>query len=85
MGDHTIKVAGIKSGKDENGMNVVSKVVFYFEKSGSRHDKIVCHLYNTTQLLLVNGHGYKEFINVFLMPFFEANVCLYPGNPKSEL
>jgi hypothetical protein len=74
VGDHAIKVGGIKSGKDANGMHVVSKVVFYFEKSGSRHDKIVCHLYNTTQLILVNGHGYQEFINVFLMPLFEAKI-----------
>ena len=68
-GDITIKVMGIKSGKDVNGMHVVSKVVFY-----ANRDKIVCHLYNTTQLILVNGHGYKKFIDVFLRPFFDSKI-----------
>ena len=67
VGDNIIRVIGIKSGKDANGMHVVSQVVFYVNTY-----KIVCHFYNTTQLILVNGNGYKKFINIFLNPFFEA-------------
>ena len=50
VGNSLIKVGGIKSGKDSNGMHVVSKVVFYVDR-----DKVVCHLYNTTQRIMVNG------------------------------
>ena len=41
-------------------------------------EKVVCHFYNTTQLILVNGHGYKKFIDVFLKPFFTSLIesCL---------
>ena len=69
VGDYTIKVAGVKVGTDKIGMNVV----FYGDR-----DKIVCHIYHTTQLILVNGHGYKKFIETFLKPFLQSkiNACL---------
>ena len=67
--DIIIKVGGIKSGNDKNGMHVVSQVVFYVDR-----DKVVCHLYNTTQKILVNGHGYKRLIDIFLKPFFQSKV-----------
>ena len=72
--DKEIRVTGTKSGKDSNGMCVVSQVIFY-----SNRDKIVLHLYNTTQRVLVNGHGYEEFVVSFLKPFFEAKVQEYPN------
>ena len=41
VGEKIIKVNGIKSGNDVNGMCVVNQV--------SNRDKVVFHLYNTTQ------------------------------------
>ena len=50
-------------------MHVVSQIAFYVDKY-----KVICHLYNTTQKILVNGHGYKRLADIFLKPFFEAKV-----------
>ena len=58
VGEYVIKVGGVKLGKENTGKHVNTKVVFLADR-----DKIVCHLYNTTQLILVNGHGYKKFIH----------------------
>ena len=69
VGDVGIKVGGIKSGKDTSGKQVVQKVVFLADRN-----KIVCHFYNTTQKVLVNGHGYKPFIEIFLKPFFQQKI-----------
>ena len=65
IGDYEIMVGGVKAGRENNGKTVNNQIVFYADRS-----KIVCHLYNTTQLILVNGHGYKKFVDTFLMPFF---------------
>ena len=46
-------------------------VVFY-----ANRDKIICHLYNTTQHILVYGHGYSNFIKLFLKPFFDSKLSL---------
>ena len=69
IGDYQIKIGGVKAGKEKNGKIVNTQIVFY-----AGRDKIVCHLYNTTQLVLVNGHGYQKFINTFLKPFFASKV-----------
>jgi hypothetical protein len=37
----------------------------------------VCHFYNTTQKLLVNGRGYDKFVEQFLTPFFQSKIPLY--------
>ena len=47
----------------------MNQIIFYVDR-----DKIVCHLYNTTQRILVNGHGYQRFIEIFLIPFFQAKI-----------
>ena len=44
IGEYVVRVGGTKSGKDSKGWIVDSQIVFF----GNR-DKIVCHLYNTTQ------------------------------------
>ena len=67
IGDYEVKVGGIRTGKESNGKTVNTQVVFYGDR-----DKIVCHLYNTTQLILVNGHGYKKLVELFLKPYFVA-------------
>ena len=72
IGDYTVKIGGIKMGKEINGKHVNTKVVFFADR-----DKIICHLYNTTQLILVNGHGYKKFIDLFLKPFLSTKITEY--------
>ena len=73
IGEYCVKVAGVKAGIDASGNTVDTQIVFYGDR-----EKIVCHMYHTTQLILVNGHGYKKFINIFLKPFFQSkiNSCL---------
>ena len=53
-------------------MHVVSKVVFYLDR-----DKVVCHLYNTTQRIMVNGRGYEKLTDMFLKPLFQSKVDFY--------
>ena len=50
-------------------------------------DKVVCHLYNTTCKILVNGHGYRKLIDLFLEPFFRSRVdaCLEEINKFNEV
>ena len=62
-----VSIGGIKSGVEKGGKQVDTQVVFYADR-----EKIVCHLYNTTCLILVNGHGYRKLIELFLKPFFQA-------------
>ena len=69
VGETVIRVGGVKAGKDSSGKIVVNQIVFLAD----RH-KIVCHLYNTTQLILVNGNGYQHFFEVCLKPFFQAKI-----------
>ena len=73
IGDYTVKVGGVKLGKESSGKHVNTQIVFFAD----RH-KIVCHFYNTTQLVLVNGLGYRKFIELFLKPFFPSKIkeCL---------
>ena len=73
VGDYTVKVVGVKLGKEINGEHVHTQIVFY-----AHREKIVCHLYNTTQLILINGLGYRKFIDLFFKPFLVAriNECL---------
>ena len=73
IGDYCIKIGGVKLGKESSGKHVNTQIVFFADR-----DKIVLHLYNTTQLILINGLGYKKFINLFFKPFFESKIggCL---------
>ena len=72
-----IKIAGVEIGKEARGKHIDTVVIFY-----ANSDKIVCHLYNTTQLILVNGHGYTKFIEIFLKPFFESKISLHTQEIK---
>ena len=71
MGEYTIRIGGISTGTEGNGKQVDNKIVFLADR-----DKIVCHLYNTTCRILVNGHGYKKFMDLFLIPFFKSKITL---------
>ena len=69
VGDTLIKIASVELGKEAGGRHIDSKVIFYANK-----DKVVCHLYNTTQRILVNGNGYDFFIDTFLKPYFKSKI-----------
>ena len=73
IGEYTVKVGGVRLGKESNGNHVNTQIVFFADR-----DKIVCHFYNTTQLILINGVGYRKFIDLFLKPFFASKItnCL---------
>ena len=66
-----ISIASVDMGRDAGGLHVDTKVVFYANRS-----KIVCHFYNTTQRILINGHGYEMLVKTFLKPYFEAKINL---------
>ena len=65
IGSSTIRVASVKSGTEAGGKHVGTQIVFF---------KVTCHFYNTTQLILVNGHGYLKLVQEFLQPFFKSKI-----------
>ena len=69
IGDLEVEIGGVKENKEAQGKHVNTQIVFF-----ANRNKIVCHLYNTTQLILINGHGYQRFIDVFLKPFLTAKL-----------
>ena len=69
IGDYEIEIAGVKENKETQGKHVNTKIVFL-----ANRNKIVCHMYNTTQLILINGHGYQRFTDIFLKPFLTAKI-----------
>ena len=69
IGDYEVEIGGIKENKETQGKHVNTQIVFL-----ANRNKIVCHMYNTTQLILINGHGYQKFIDVFLKPFLTAKI-----------
>ena len=68
----SVRVASVSACEDASKKHIDTLLVFY-----ANRDKVVCHLYNTTQLILVNSHGYEKLINHFLKPYFESKVALY--------
>ena len=77
VGHLEVKVASVKSGKDIIGKHIDTQIVFF-----SNRDKVVCHFYNTTQRILVNGHGYLKFVEEFLSPYFESKLSTYENDIK---
>ena len=71
IGPLNVHIASVDLGKDAGGKHVDTQVVLY-----ANRDKVVCHLYNTTQRILVNGHGYVNLIQTFLKPYFESKIAL---------
>jgi hypothetical protein len=82
VGDSVIKIGGIKSGKDSKGNFVDTQIVFFIDGY-----KVTCHFYNTTQKILVNGHGYQKLVDIFLKPFFMSKIdsCLGDIQSYNEL
>ena len=71
VGQSKVKLASVKTGRDVVGKHVDTQIVFFFDR-----EKAVCHFYNTTQLILVNGHGYIKFVEEFLRPYFESKIAM---------
>ena len=76
-GDHTckfglttVKIASVKAGTETGGKHVDTQIVFFVNR-----DKVVCHFYNTTQLILVNGHGYSKLVE-FLGAYFNSKISM---------
>ena len=69
VGTTVIRIASVELGREADGRHIDTKIVFH------ANDDRVCHLYNTTQRILVNGRGYDTLINIFLKPFFEAKLA----------
>ena len=69
IGDTIVRIADVKTGKDIGGKHIDTQIVFF-----ANRDKVVLHCYNTTQLILVNGHGYAKLIEMFLKPYFESKI-----------
>ena len=59
----------VKAGKDASGKQTDSLVTFMLNDN-----KVVLHCYHTTQLILVNGTGYKRLVDVLLKPYFEIKI-----------
>ena len=74
-GNISVRVASVTAGEDASKNHIDTIVVFY-----ANREKVVCHLYNTTQRILVNGRGYEKLINHFLKPFFEGKIALVKDN-----
>ena len=70
IGETTVRVAIVKEGIEANGKHVDTQIVFFVNR-----DKAVCHFYNTTQLILVNGHGYMSLVEEFLGKYFESKIA----------
>ena len=69
IGSSIIRVASVKSGIEAGGNHVDTQIVFFINR-----EKVTCHFYNTTQLILINGHGYSKFVDEFLKPYFLSKV-----------
>ena len=68
-GKTTVTIVGVKGGTEASNKQVDTLVTFLVDGQ-----KAVCHFYNTTQLIMVNGLAYKALLHDFLVPFFEAKV-----------
>jgi len=67
-----IRVASVKSGQEVSGLHIDTQIVFFINRQ-----KAVCHFYNTTQRIMINGHGYRNLVSDFLIPFFEKKITDY--------
>ena len=65
IGDKVVKIIDVKAGKEVTRSHVDTQISFLMN-----NDKIMLHCYNTTQLILVNGHGYDQLVQVFFKPYF---------------
>jgi hypothetical protein len=69
VGSSIVRAVSVKTGTEASGKHIDTQIVFFVNR-----EKAVCHFYNTTQLIMVNGHGYKKLIEDFLSPYFESKI-----------
>ena len=67
-----VKIVSIKTGRDVMGKHIDTQVIFSVNR-----EKAVCHLYNTTQKILVNGNAYAQLVDHFLRPYFVAKLPIF--------
>ena len=72
IGVSSIRVVSVKTGTDTGGKHIDTQIVFFINR-----EKAVCHFYNTTQLIMVNGHGYMKLVDEFLWPYFESKIAIH--------
>jgi len=58
-------------GTEVTGKHVDTQVTFILND-----DEIKLHCYSTTQLILINGNGYKNLVQFILKPFCEEKIRL---------
>ena len=68
-GSSTVKITSFKTGTEASGLHVDTQISFLIN-----NNKAVCHFYNTTQLVMVNGTGYRALVDEFLVPFFNSKI-----------
>ena len=69
IGSSVVKISSLKTGVEAGGKHVDTQIVFFINR-----EKAVCHFYNTTQLIMVNGHGCTKLVEEFLEPYFQSKI-----------
>ena len=69
IGSSTVRISSVNVGMETGGKHVDTLIVFFINR-----EKVTCHFYNTTMLILVNSHGYLNLVEEFLGPYFEAKI-----------
>ena len=68
-GNNVIKIQSVDSGTEKSSKQVDTIISFTVNE-----EKAVAHLYHTTQLIMINGPGYRSLAYEFLAPFFESKI-----------
>ena len=68
-GSANIRVAAVNSGHEVTGLHVDTQIVFFVNRQ-----KAVCHFYNTTKRIMINGHGYRSLVSEFFIPYFNKKI-----------
>ena len=76
VGKQEVQRITIDSREELSGKHVDTKVEFKVNDS-----KIIVHVYNTKQKVMIQGSKFKWFVDYYLEPFFQTkNHKLYPSN-----
>ena len=78
VGKENVERVSIDPRKEHSGKHVDTKIEFKVNK-----DKIVIHIYNTTQKLTIQGRRHKWFVDNYLEPFLKLRIS--KAIPEIEL
>ena len=72
-GNSIVKIQSVENGTEKSSKQVDTIINFTVNE-----EKAVTHFYHTTQLIMINGPGYRSLAYEFLAPFFESKIgsCL---------